>query len=1158
MKPFDLCGVSLAPATTLIEASAGTGKTYSITGLLIRLLLERDVLIGQIVAVTFTEAATKELRDRARGRIAAAMEDLRDGHSEDPVVQSFLAGGDIAKGMDRLNLALKSFDEAQIFTIHGFCQRCLGDYAFESGAQFESTLTADSASFFEEIAYDFWRRQFYDQKPLLAAVAIAWEQSPVQWLKLLERVARHPDLEILPPPEPSPSSELIPRVEQAFAAVCAEWKLRRGQVAQVLQEDRGLSRAKDAFNPERVTGILANLALACEHFESAAPDCIGALAEVCSDAIAAGTTRKGVAPAHRFFDLCGDFCGLVTALLNRLTREFLFFARSELPKRKARANIVTYDDLILGLRDALRGQRGPKLAGLIGQRYRAALIDEFQDTDPAQYEIFRAIFGTGEHCLFYIGDPKQAIYGFRGADIFTYRQAAAAARRQAFTLTTNWRSEPKLLRALNALFNRASRPFVFDWIDYHDVHAPTLPKVLPLTGPQDPGAAALHLRLLPAPEAGKGFTQEDATALVSAQLAVDIAGLYADSAASLHYRDVAVLVRTNAQANAIQESLRLAGIRSILRTESNVFAAGEAEDLERFLQGILEPRNGSALKGALATTLFGLDARALYELELDDRKRQDWLERFLGWQDQWVNGCFIAMFRRLLVEQSVRVRLVKLPAGERRLTNFLQMAELLHEVETARHLAPDAVCAFLREQRSNAKPAEELYQLRLESDEDAVQIVTVHKAKGLEFPVVFCPFLWLPSESSNRSELLFHDRDNNDRLTVDLRDKKGGDEKHVKWQSEENRSEELRLAYVALTRAMNRCYVYVPEAKKILHSPLAHLLAADEKHGMADRIRSLVESAGGSVDAVPVHAIPTARQSHPAAAPACLAARQFTGRIPRVAMSASFTGLNTEVELDRDFAPAEEPEPPGAGASPASLEPTIFTFPRGASAGDFFHDVLENLDLENPDQLETLVAAKLRLHGFAQANFLPVICAALRNLLDLDLEPGIRLGAVPAKDIIRELDFTYPLRLLSPTRFRDILAHCPDVDPAVSTRMGRLQFRPVEGFMRGFIDVLFRCRGRFYLIDWKSNWLGPQAADYHPAHFHSEMLQRNYYLQYHLYTLAVDLFLRSRVPGYDYDRDFGGVFYVFLRGVEPGRSPQGVFRDRPSARTVAALRQLLP
>jgi exodeoxyribonuclease V beta subunit len=1165
MKPFDLCHASLEPGTTLIEASAGTGKTYSITGLMLRFLLEEAIPIGQIVAVTFTEAATKELRDRTRSRVASALHDLSTGQAADPILQAFLQNGDAALGVQRLNLALQCFDEAQIFTIHGFCQRCLADHAFESGAQFDTKLSADATPFLEQVAHDFWRRHFDAQTSLTAAAAIAWEQSPKRWVKLLDRLSSHPDLVVLPASDPATAGERTARIAPAYAAVCREWQQQRAEIEQVLLESQALLRSEKNFPVEQVRDLLAQIAPACAPGGAVTPEALDALRAFRKEAIADGT-RKASAPLElRFFDLCTEFCAAATAYFDGLIHELRLFAQTELPRRKALANTVTFDDLILNLRGALAGISGARLGASIGRRYRAVLIDEFQDTDPAQYEIFQALFAHGRHALFYIGDPKQAIFGFRGADIFTYRQAARASTHQACTLTTNWRSEAKLLRGLNALFGQAARPFAFDWIEYHQVQPPPQPRVVPLLRARRAAEAALRLRLLPAPAGGKDLSAPEASAAVMARVAADITGLYAGGAAladrPLRYRDTAVLVRKNSQAEEMQAVLRGAGIRSILRTESSVFSAPEAEELDRFLQGVLEPRRRQALKGALATSLLGLDAQALHALDTDDQQRQEWLEWFLELQAQWVDGCFIAMFRRLLVDKAVRGRLVRLSSGERRLTNFLQLAELLHEAETARHLSPDAVCAFLHTLHANERTAEEHYQLRLESDEDAVHIVTVHKAKGLEYPIVFCPFLWQSAENKNRQELLFHDRQHDDRLTLDLRGKKDGDPLAREWQSEENRAEELRLAYVALTRAMNRCYVYIPAAQKILESPLAHLLGAGKSHPIGEGIARLVLASKGAVDAVEATDVEPGQRQLPGGTPPLLAARVFTGRIPHLAMSASFTGLNTEVELDPEIPAADLEEEPDTSepAVPVSNEPSIFTFPRGAQAGDFFHDVLENVNLPQPgDELETLVTAKLRLHGIAQGDFGPIVSANVRASLEVELAPGVRLSAAAPGDVSRELGFTYPLRRLTPAGFRAVLAQCPDIDGAVAGRMGRLQFQPVEGFMRGFIDVLFRCQGRFYVMDWKSNWLGAKAGDYTPGRLRAEMLHRNYYLQYHLYTLAADLFLRQRLPGYRYERDFGGVFYVFLRGVDPRHPRQGVFADRPAARTLAALHRLLP
>ncbi|HEV2840011.1 MAG TPA: exodeoxyribonuclease V subunit beta [Chthoniobacterales bacterium] len=1159
MTPFDITTAPLDPGVTLIEASAGTGKTYSITGLILRLVLEKHLPIRNILAVTFTEAATQELRDRIRQRLQSALEDLHRGVSEDAIVHAFLTKGDKAIGIRELDGAIQSFDEAQIFTIHGFCQRMLNDYAFESGTRFDTALMPDPKPLFEEIARDFWRLRFYEAKPLLSKLALAWKRSPDEWVELLERTRSHPDLVILPPAETESGQTLLQAAEKTFAALTKEWTSRRGEIETLLRGHGGLSRDKKKFGLERVAEIISMIAEACADFDSADPESIRALAEISSEAIAAGTKGTGTAPEHLFFTLSSDFCRTVEVLFNQLTHEFLQFAQVELPKRKARTNTVTYDDLITGLRDALRQEGGSALARAIGDKYSAALIDEFQDTDPAQYEIFRTIFRSKNHRLFLIGDPKQAIYGFRGADVFTYFEAAAIADR-TFTLTTNWRSEAPLLAATNGLFRQTGQPFIFPEIRYHEVHAPKEPIVRPLTNSGD-ARAALHFRLVIPVEDQGSSTQDRPTDLVCRSVCDDIAALTASGAhlgeVPLHYRDMAILVRRHNQAEMLHAVLRERGIRSVVQGERSVFDSDEARELQHFLQGVIDPRRDTLLKAALATTLIGFDAANLFALDQDDPKRQAWLDRFADWRQKWTDGSFTAMFRDFLVSQQVRARLVHLPAGERRLTNFLHLAELLDEAESTMSLTPDAVCSWLRGQRESGKVSEDRFQLRLESDNDAVQIVTIHKSKGLEYPIVFCPFLWTDAESQVHKELLFHDRDGAEkRLTFDLRGKKGGAQKHRDWQSEEVKAEELRLLYVALTRAMNRCYIYLP-GQRTEKSPLAYLFESSNGGSLFEQVSSFAEASKGNVSVSSDPGGPSAVQDETPPTPT-LESRLFNGKISRIAMTASFSGLNvaaTELE--------EVNSGPSSEAVPA-IEPrrdksdlSIFTFDRGRRTGDFFHDVLEHMDFQNLEGLSEVLEPRLGLHGFARTSHRPAIDQVLRQLAGVELEPGMRLRDIPRQERLAEVEFYHPLAHLTPTVFAKMIAKWGATAADVRARMGGLRFDPVEGFMRGFIDLLFRFKKRYYLLDWKSNWLGNQPADYGIEGMRRAMLEHNYFLQYHLYTLAADLFLEKRVPGYSYETHFGGVFYVFLRGIDPEDSSRGIFRDRPSAKAVTDLRRLI-
>ena len=1156
---FDVTKVSLETGVTLIEASAGTGKTYSITGLILRLILEKQLEIREILAVTFTEAATQELRDRVYRRLQAAIDDLRRGASKDDVVSAFLKKGDSSAGIQTLDIALQSFDEAQIFTIHGFCQRMLNDFTFESGARFDTTLVTDPNPLFQEIARDFWRLHFYEARPLLPALAMAWKQSPDAWVDLLERTRRHPDLVILPPAPSKSPEELWQEVEAALTELKSEWNRRAPDLENFLREYRGLSRAKGKFSPNDVTEIMAAIAEALEQSDCPAPEGIAAVKRVSLEAIAAGTNATGTPPVDRFFSLSTEFCRPVEDLFNQLTHEFLQFARDELSARKARTNTVTYDDLIIDLRNALKQEGGQVLARAIGDKYSTALIDEFQDTDPAQYEIFRAIFCSQAHRLFFIGDPKQAVYGFRGADVFTYFKAASLADRR-FTLTTSWRSEEPLLAAINGLFTQSSNPFILAQTQYHQVCAPSHPTVERLTGAGD--IAALNFRLVSPPDDQPGLNQDSLYELIGHSVSTDIDALHEAGALlgqrRLRYSDMAVLVRSHHQGDKIQGVLHERGIRSIVQSERSVFASDEARQMQQFLQGVIDPRRDSLLKAALATTLLGFDAGRLYALDGDDRERQTWLDHFSEWRQQWVNGCFTAMFRNLLVSQQVRARLIHLPAGERRLTNFLHLAELLHEAESTQSLSPDAVCSWLREQRESERVSEDRFQLRLESDEDAVQIVTIHKAKGLEYPIVLCPFLWLPAEAKGREELVFHDQDDPDQhLTFDLRGRKGGAEKHRNWQSEEVRAEEQRLLYVAVTRAMNRCYVYLPE-QGTDKSALEQLFQPESGKSLADRVMAFARSSKSSVAAS--LAKPRVRKQAPPTelgATTALSSRSFTGNISKIAMTASFTGLNTS-STDLNEAGTEASDSISAIIAPprAPSDLSIFTFARGRRTGDFFHDVLEQMDFGNLEDLPSLIDDKLRTYGFAETLHRPAINQILRQLTQVQLDAGMSLRDIPAKERLSEVEFSYRLAHLTPASLAAALGKSATLAVDVRTRIGNLRFDPIEGFMNGFIDLLFRFKNRYYLVDWKSNWLGSQPANYGREGVRRAMLEHNYYLQYHLYTLAADLFLERRLPAYDYQTHFGGIYYIFLRGIDPKEPSRGIFRDRPAAETIKSLRTL--
>ncbi len=1133
--PFDAVTFPLEAGTTLIEASAGTGKTYSIAALYLRLVLEEALPVQAILAVTYTTAATKELRERIRSRLHAAWVDLRRGASEDAIVAKYLAAhADPKPGERLLNLAVQSFDDARIFTIHGFCQRVLQERAFESGARYGAELTPDARPLLEEVAADFWRIRFHEAPALVAALAVARGESPEAWVELLEQTRNHPDLVLRPSPEACVASVLAEQLGETFEALRQAWLSEGSCLEAVLQADKTL-RPAELKRRIAALPVLARL--------GAEPDgeLIAALGDFTSTAIAAAAGKNKTPLSHPFFARCDALFALADAFFNQLTHEALAYAAEEIPARKLRRGILTYDDLLTQVHAALTGPRGAALARAVGGGYQAALIDEFQDTDPLQYAIFERFFGGGAHRLFFIGDPKQAIYGFRGADIFTYLKAARAARRRA-TLAVNWRSDEALLAGFNALFARREdgAPFVVEQIQYYPVHS-NKPEIPPGTPP------ALEVRYLPS-DAEKGFAQEAAMHALAAAAARDVAQLHVSGGGEWQWGDLAILVRTHRQAEAVYEALARRGLRGVMHTEASVFQSPEAAEMRLLLEAALEPGLRARLHAALVTPFGGLNGNELAELSPEDHQR--WVERFAGLGTLWRDAGFAVMFRRLLAGGDLYRRVMEAARGERRLTNYLHLAELLHDVETAGGFTPEALVDWLAQQRVNPREAAEAAQLRLESDGDAVQIVTVHQSKGLEYPVVLCPFLWCPADTPRRKRVQFHDAEG--RLTFDLRGKDGADPEDIEAHGREALAEEVRLLYVAVTRAEHRCIIYTGDIQQPGVSALGHVLG----DGIREGARALAASCPEHVALTMIepeegpHISPFGA---PEEKPVC-AARVFPGMIRTPAFLTSFTGLTagTGGELpERDALPAALP----AAGDEAEPVAGIFQFEKGARAGEFLHDVLENLDFRHPEQIAPLVEARLGAYGLKGSPHSGAVVQKLTELLEVELAPGLTLSRIGLDDRLTEAEFSARLPSLKPEDLRAVFADfaSPVIDPAA---LGALRFTPVEGFLRGFVDLFFRHEGRYYIADWKSNWLGERPSDYDAPGVEAAMRAHHYALQAHLYVLAADRFLSARLPGYDYERDFGGVFYVFLRGVERGNPERGICRMRPPLALVEKLRRL--
>ncbi|MFT3927961.1 MAG: exodeoxyribonuclease V subunit beta [Myxococcales bacterium] len=1175
MTPLDPANVELRDVT-VIEASAGTGKTYTITSLVLRLLLERNLPIGQILVVTYTRAATAELKQRIRARLVTAQRVARGEQLDDPLVRDLCARVRVRAGQhvleDLLERALSDVDEAPVLTIHGFCQRTLTEHAFESGAGMRLEVTTCAAPLLAEIADDYFTKNLYAAEANVARALLA---EPEKLRILAARTGASDDLRLLPE-----------RIEvESFDREA--WGSALARCVKYWSEDR-----------RTILALVGDLNRAAQYAEAwasqwdqalkgASPGCTS----VCSDAAKSSFTRSGarertkkgrLPPEHPFFDAAEELVTLDARheaqqahTKVKFRRDFVEYLKRELEARSREQNVHTFDALLTELHGALTGARGTSLTEALRRRYRAALVDEFQDTDPVQYEIFRRIFGEPGSCLFLIGDPKQAIYGFRGADVHAYLSAREHAHGRVYTLDTNRRSDPALIQALNAFYANVHNPFALEQIEYQQVRAPA--GLADAFRPRD-GHAALDLLLLPGAPSIEALRNEICRS-VAAEIA-RLLGSDSEIAAShqsprrLRASDVAVLCRTNKQALAMQGALSELGIASVFQGDETVFRSDDAAELERVLEVLVHPSDATAVRTFLCSWYGGMDAHELAALEEDDEAWEGHRAVLQQQHEVFRQHGFMQALRGLVSHYKIEERLLLRQDGTRRITNLWHLVELLAAASISQRLGPLGLLRWFRivrvDETKRAELVGEDHELRLESSDNAVRLTTVHKSKGLEYPIVFCPFLWAGDEprGADSEFVRFHDPDAGHALSLDL----GSDDigAHRELSAQEALAEGLRLLYVALTRAKHRVCVTIPDHKGIAKSGLGYCLfgAAERTKGMSGDERAaalfaLRSKLGGHVSVR--HVVPETPKPLSTFEPRLreLKARAVRRTLDLSRRVSSFSGLtvskggaHAELGVDHDAADAS---PRSDELLPSTL--LLDAFPRGAAPGQLIHEILEHTDFQgSPEELARTVSETLLLRGYPEA-LGAMLTSGLEQVMHTPLAPGLTLAQISRRSRLDEMEFVLPVTAaLTPQTleraFREQRA--PKAMPSYAGDLKELGFDKLNGFLRGFIDMVFEYQGRFYVVDYKSNRLGPRASDYGQESMLHAMAQHHYFLQYHLYCLALHRHLALRVADYRYETHFGGVYYLFLRGMSPTHElGTGIFHDRPSPELIAGLERAL-
>lgn len=1195
----------------LIEASAGTGKTWTIAALYVRAVLghglPQPLLPPQILVVTFTEAATQELRERIRARLVEAAVAFRAGTSAEPLLGELIAsypGGQHAACARRLELAAQWMDEAAIFTIHGWSQRMLTQHAFGSGHAFAQTLEPDESELLAECVRDYWRHAFYPlDEATLAAVQAEW-RTPDALLRSLMPLLASGEATLRVDGELLEASDGIAGILAARRAWHEEDTRRLAEAARAWRDDAdaigtllvGASVSKalnnNSYKPDRMPADMAAMRRWAWSGDTGGFD----IARYATSRLTKGTSKNKVRPEHPAFGALehwSEWQAAAEPVRHAILADAVAWVRDRFATQKRRRAQIGFDDLLLRLDRALAGPAGGELAATIRTQYPLALIDEFQDTDPLQYRIFRAVYlDAPGAALLLIGDPKQAIYAFRGADIHTYLAARAEAAAPHYSLDTNFRSTQGMVDAVNALFvhGEGHAEGAFHFADGGLPFAPVLARGRSESFVRGGVAQrAMHLWLLDndAPVRVRIYRSEMAAACASeiVRLLGEAARGEAGFAESdghvrpLRPADIAVLVRSHAEAAEFRAALAVRRVRSVfLSDRDSVWESAEAHDVLFWLRAVAEPSSDTAMRAALATRTLHLGFGELERLNADERHWERRGQEFFALRERWRHAGVLAMLHRLLHVFDLPARLLAAEHGERALTNVLHLAELLQQAAATLD-GEQALIRHLAERIADtASHHGDDQVVRLESDDDLVKVITIHKSKGLEYPLVFLPFVSAVSKARAGQGYRYHDGEG---MALELVSATNGGEAAAKAKEAAERAalqEDLRLLYVALTRARHACWLGiapVAETAKIkepqVHrSAFGHLLKGGKAiaNGEIASLLSALARGSASIDVAYMPPPDDARYTPPVRDDDLLPPRE-----PRLARTepwriASYSGLRYDESEPEAESPAPETaiddviveyvaEPVAVVADPAS----IHAFHRGADAGTFLHDLLEWIADEgfasianDPARLRDTVARRCERRGWEGAIDLLTdwLLVLLRTPMALPDGKAVALGQLDDPARYRaELEFLFEARRVDTLALdRIVREHTLGGAPRPALASDTL-----NGMLKGFIDLIIEHEGRWYVADYKSNWLGPDEHAYTADAMRASILDARYELQYALYLLALHRLLRTRLgPAYDYDTHVGGAVYLYLRGVD-GRG-HGVHVERPPKAMVEAMDRL--
>ena len=1050
-KKFDVLKVDLA-GKNLIEAAAGTGKTYSVAIMVLRWILNTDHPIDSVLAVTYTNYATDELKERILNFLEKGLEFFKKPEDcKDETIEKICSAiSDKDKAAAKLKKAINDFDTASIFTIHGFCYRIIQEHAFELGTDFKMELSKD-ADPEKDAATAFFRQNILN---------------------------------------------------------CEK------------TDDNGNKLLEDKQSREKIS--------------------VPKLKDFIS--------KAGIGIGNNNITLSGQstFNNKILEIYKDFVKEAPLLAK-DIRERK---NLIGLNDILEIVYEVLKNNESvaKSLQRIMEDRYSLVLIDEFQDTDPLQYFIFKKLFCNGKHTVFFIGDPKQSIYSFRKADVFSYIEAKKDVE-NIYGMEKNYRSSEAAVEATNEVFNKPNSFIDDSLIKYQTVSADKAPELYSLTKNGDPVSGMLvH-------EIDKIKNKNEVQKQICSHISQSILEMTAKNSPfkinekrterSVKPSDIAVLVARNDFALEVCEELKKAGIPAIVESDSakqlSIFSSEEALVMQKLLSAASS--GGFSEFKALLLTFF-------YNKTIDDiadeNKSSELSElhkNFKSCFEEWKDKGFFASFSKFTEDEKILAGIAA--KGEKTISIIRQLAEIIHKHELAEGYSPLWTAKWFGD-KIKSKSGTEDENIRTENDKtENVRVITLHKSKGLEFNIVFFPYLLI--QDKGEKWLLQHKKNANGEYVREVIFTKASETNRQDQLPNDDKLEEKRRIYVGITRAkyLTVCYTQNPQERKKLLEPTSLFFNNESKFVGRDDFKTQISATAASSDAE--NKQETKLRPNQKATRAVMpdwALTSFTG------MTSSMHGEDVPEGSENEDPANEEPLNSYADTKKEDEIVPMALFPRGTEAGNTLHSIFEKADFSSDDNKEiirSILKKKMNFNKDELENAVSSVHKCLKNVCSAPIFEEKNLQNVEEKTA--EMKFFLSINETEKRQLSKIIEEKYGTTPLEDEMISK-------GFLNGAIDLVAKTGDKYYIIDWKSNNLGDDFSDYGKENIEAEMKKHNYYLQYMLYLAAFDNYMRKVDANYSYEKNFGGIRYVFLRGVKTGSDETGIFYDRPTESDLRKIQKL--